>query len=259
MLGPALIGCSGLSPIGIADKITKSLTWVILRKIRSYLPVSKQSTINTDKSQLLRLVGLSKSYDTVVALDDVSLRMGVGEFVALRGPSGAGKSTLLYVVAGLLGPDKGSIQVAGSDVLEMSGLEKTRFRKEVIGLVFQDARLIPYLDIRANILVAGGDRSRADQLIISLGLEARASHIPEELSAGEQQRVGLARALVHRPKLVLADEPTGNLDDVSAEAVVLGLRDFVENGGSVLVVTHDPRVLERVDRVITLEGGRISS
>lgn len=259
MLGPALIGCSGLSPIGIADKITTSLTWVILRKIRSYLPVSKQSTINTDKSQLLRLVGLSKSYGTVVALDDVSLRMGVGEFVALRGPSGAGKSTLLYVVAGLLGPDKGSIQVAGSDVLEMSGLEKTRFRKEVIGLVFQDARLIPYLDIRANILVAGGDRTRADQLMFSLGLEARASHIPEELSAGEQQRVGLARALVHGPKLVLADEPTGNLDDVSAEAVVLGLRDFVENGGSVLVVTHDPRVLEKVDRVITLEGGRISS
>ena len=183
MLGPALIGCSGLSPIGIANKITKSLTWVILRKIRSYLPVSKQSTINTDKNQLLRLVGLSKSYDTVVALDDVSLRMGVGEFVAIRGPSGAGKSTLLYVVAGLLGPDKGSIQVAGSDVLEMSGLEKTRFRKEVIGLVFQDARLIPYLDIRANILVAGGDRTRADQLMFSLGLEARASHIPEELSA----------------------------------------------------------------------------
>ena len=109
------------------------------------------------------------------------------------------------------------------------------------------------------ILIAGGERSRADQLIISLGLEARASHIPEELSAGEQQRVGLARALVHRPKLVLADEPTGNLDDVSAEAVVLGLRDFVENGGSVLVVTHDPRVLEKADRVITLEGGRISS
>ena len=90
MLGPALIGWSGLSPIGIVDKITKSLTWVVLRKIRSYLPVNKQSTINTDKSQMVRLVGLSKSYETVVALDDVSLRMGVGEFVALRGSSGAG-------------------------------------------------------------------------------------------------------------------------------------------------------------------------
>lgn len=215
--------------------------------------------INKEKAQLLRLVGLSKSYDTLVALNDVSLRMGVGEFVALRGPSGAGKSTLLYVVAGLLGPDEGSIQVAGFDVLKMSGLEKTRFRKEVIGLVFQDARLIPYLDIRANILVAGGDQDRADQLMASLGLEGRKGHVPGKLSAGEQQRVGLARALVHRPKLVLADEPTGNLDDLSAEAVVLGLRDFVKDGGSVLVVTHDPRVLEKADRVITLEKGEILS
>ena len=126
----------------------------------------------------MKLVGLSKSYDRVVALDDISLQMGVGEFVALRGPSGAGKSTLLYVVAGLLGPDTGSIEVAGRDVSKMSGFEKTRFRKEVIGLVFQDARLIPYLDIRENILVAGGDQNRADQLIVSLGLEGRASHLP---------------------------------------------------------------------------------
>ena len=202
---------------------------------------------------------MSKSYDKVVALDDVSLQMGVGEFIALRGPSGAGKSTLLYIVAGLLAPDEGSIQVAGSEVSKLSGLEKARFRKEVIGLVFQDARLIPYLDIRANILAAGGDQARADQLMASLGLEGRAAHVPGKLSAGEQQRVGLARALVHRPKLVLADEPTGNLDDVSAEAVVFGLRDFVKDGGSVLVVTHDPRVLEKADRVITLEKGKILS
>jgi putative ABC transport system ATP-binding protein len=219
--------------------------------------VNKQSTINTDQSQLMKLVGLSKSYDRVVALDDIFLQMEVGEFVALRGPSGAGKSTLLYVVAGLLGPDAGSIEVAGRDVSKMSGFEKTRFRKEVIGLVFQDARLIPYLDIRENILVAGGDQNRAEQLMVSLGLEGRASHIPGELSAGEQQRVGLARALIHCPNLVLADEPTGNLDDVSAEAVIFGLRNYVKDGGSVLVVTHDPRVLEKADRVITLEKGKI--
>ena len=125
--------------------------------------------------------------------------------------------------------------------------------------MFQDARLIPYLDIRANILAAGGDQARADQLMASLGLEGRVAHVPGKLSAGEQQRVGLARALVHRPKLVLADEPTGNLDDVSAEAVVFGLRDFVKDGGSVLVVTNDPRVLEKADRVITLEKGKILS
>jgi putative ABC transport system ATP-binding protein len=221
--------------------------------------VSEEKQPNVKGPPVLRLQGLSKSYEKVVALDGVSLAIGEGEFVALRGPSGAGKSTLLYLVAGLLTPDEGSIQVAGAEVSKLSGAGKTRFRKEVIGLVFQDARLIPYLDIRANILAAGGDDDRAMQLMTSLGLEGRASHVPGKLSAGEQQRVGLARALVHRPTLVLADEPTGNLDDVSAEAVVNGLRQFVEDGGSVLVVTHDPRVLEKADRVLTLEEGRIRS
>ncbi|MDF1712459.1 MAG: ABC transporter ATP-binding protein [Akkermansiaceae bacterium] len=221
--------------------------------------MSEEKQPNVKGPPVLRLQGLSKSYEKVVALDGVSLAIGEGEFVALRGPSGAGKSTLLYLVAGLLTPDEGSIQVAGAEVSKLSGAGKTRFRKEVIGLVFQDARLIPYLDIRANILAAGGDDDRAMQLMTSLGLEGRASHVPGKLSAGEQQRVGLARALVHRPTLVLADEPTGNLDDVSAEAVVNGLRQFVEDGGSVLVVTHDPRVLEKADRVLTLEEGRIRS
>ena len=221
--------------------------------------MSEEKQPNVKGPPVLRLQGLSKSYEKVVALDGVSLAIGEGEFVALRGPSGAGKSTLLYLVAGLLTPDEGSIQVAGAEVSKLSGAGKTRFRKEVIGLVFQDARLIPYLDIRANILAAGGHDDRAMQLMTSLGLEGRASHVPGKLSAGEQQRVGLARALVHRPTLVLADEPTGNLDDVSAEAVVNGLRQFVEDGGSVLVVTHDPRVLEKADRVLTLEEGRIRS
>ena len=187
----------------------------------------------------MKLVGLSKSYDRVMALDNVSLQMGVGEFIALRGPSGAGKSTLLYLVAGLLGPDAGSIEVAGRDVSKMSGFEKTRFRNEVIGLVFQDARLIPYLDIRENILVAGGDQNRADQLIVSLGLEGRISHVPGELSAGEQQRVGLARALIHCPELVLADEPTGNLDPITSEEVMKLLHEINQQGTTILMATHD--------------------
>lgn len=221
--------------------------------------MSEEKQPNVKGPPVLRLQGLSKSYEKVVALDGVSLAIGEGEFVALRGPSGAGKSTLLYLVAGLLEPDEGSIHVAGAEVSKLSGAGKTRFRKEVIGLVFQDARLIPYLDIRANILAAGGDDDRATQLMTFLGLEGRASHVPGKLSAGEQQRVGLARALVHRPTLVLADEPTGNLDDMSAEVVVKGLRQFVEDGGSVLVVTHDPRALGKADRVLTLEEGRIRS
>ena len=221
--------------------------------------MTEEISLNEHEAPTLRVQGVSKSYDQVAALNDVSLAIGNGELVALRGPSGAGKSTLLYLVAGLLAPDEGSIQVARAEVLGMGGSEKTRFRKEMIGLVFQDARLIPYLDIKANILAAGGEATRAIELMKSLGLEERASHVPGKLSAGEQQRVGLARALVHKPKLVLADEPTGNLDDVSAEAVVSGLLEFVKDGGSVFVVTHDPRVLEKADRVITLEKGRIQS
>ena len=221
--------------------------------------MSEEYPLNVQEVQVLRLQGLSKVYGEVVALDNVSLMVGEGELVALCGPSGAGKSTLLYLVAGLLVPDQGSILVAGSEVSKLSGSKKTRFRKEVIGLVFQDARLIPYLDIRANILAAGGDDSRAEELMVSLGLEGRVTHVPRELSAGEQQRAGLARALIHRPELLLADEPTGNLDDVSAEAVVSGLRGFVDEGGAVLVVTHDPRIIEKADRVMTLEEGKIQS
>ena len=122
-------------------------------------------------------------------------------------------------------------------------------------MVFQDARLIAYLDIRENILVAGGDPKRADELIESLGLTSRRTHVPKKLSAGEQQRVGLARALVTKPKLVLADEPTGNLDEDNTALVIAGLRKYADEGGSVLVVTHDPQVLEVADRVLVLEKG----
>lgn len=209
------------------------------------------------ESAVLDLEGFSKSFGDVVALDDVSLSVGAGEVVVLKGPSGAGKSTLLYMVAGLLSPDSGTAKVDGKDPYALSGAQRTGFRKEDLGLVFQDARLIPYLNIRENILVAGGNGERADELIESLGLTDRKSHVPKKLSAGEQQRVGLARALVTNPKLILADEPTGNLDAENTDLVIAGMRKFADGGGAVLVVTHDPRVIEVADRVYTLKQGRL--
>ena len=207
----------------------------------------------------LTIKGFSKFFGEVEALNDVSLSVGKGEVVVLRGASGAGKSTLLLMIDGLLAPDAGSVRVAGIDPYELNGAERTRFRSKEIGMVFQDARLIPYLDVRANILAAGGDPARADELIEMLGLASRRTHVPKKLSAGEQQRVGLARALVMDPKLVLADEPTGNLDDENSDLVISGLRKFVDEGGSALVVTHDSRVIEKADRVLILEEGRLRS
>jgi putative ABC transport system ATP-binding protein len=207
------------------------------------------------ESVVLCLEGFFKSFGKLVALDDVSLSVKQGEVVALRGASGAGKSTLLYMIAGLLAPDAGTVRVAGIDPYSLSGSKRTLFRNEDLGMVFQDARLIAYLDIRENILVAGGDPKRADELIESLGLTSRRTHVPKKLSAGEPQRVGLARALVTKPKLVLADEPTGNLDEDNTALVIAGLRKYADEGGSVLVVTHDPQVLEVADRVLVLEKG----
>ncbi len=211
------------------------------------------------KSSVLTLKGFSKSFGGVEALNDVSLSVEKGELVALRGASGAGKSTLLFMIAGLLAPDAGVVKVAGIDPYQLNGSGRTRFRSEEIGMVFQDARLISYLDVRANILAAGGDPERADELIELLGLASRRSHVPKKLSAGEQQRVGLARALVANPKLVLADEPTGNLDEENTDLVISGLRKFTSEGGAALVVTHDSRVIEKADRVLTLEEGRLRS
>ncbi|MCX8237788.1 MAG: ABC transporter ATP-binding protein [Akkermansiaceae bacterium] len=209
------------------------------------------------ESEVLCLEGFSKSFGDVVALDDVSLSVKQGEVVALRGPSGAGKSTLLYMIAGLLAPDAGTVKVAGVDPYTLSSSKRTLYRSGDLRMVFQDARLISYLNIRENILVAGGDPQRADELMESLGLRSRGTHVPKMLSAGEQQRAGLARALVTNPKLVLADEPTGNLDEENTDLVIAGLRRCANEGGAALVVTHDPQVIEGADRVLNLEEGQL--
>jgi len=215
----------------------------------------EEGTVISGERAVLTVQDFSKSFGEVVALDQISLSIEAGEIVVLCGPSGAGKSTLLYMVAGLLPPDSGTVSLAGIDPYELSGSERTLLRGREIGMVFQDARLLSYLDIEANILAGGGSSDRAGELIEELGLADRRNHVPKKLSAGEQQRVGLARALVANPKILLADEPTGNLDQGSTDLVLAGLKKYVSGGGAALVVTHDPQVIKMADRVLTLENG----
>lgn len=217
--------------------------------------MSEEGTIAVGKKLVLSAEALCKSYGDVVALDQVSLEVESGEMVVLCGPSGSGKSTLLFMIAGLLSPDGGTVELSGQDLYHLSSSGRTGLRSREIGMVFQDARLLPYLEIEANILAGGGTAERANELIEELGLGDRRSHVPKKLSAGEQQRVGLARALVANPKLLLADEPSGNLDQGSTKLVLAGLKKFVAEGGAALVATHDPEVIKMADRVLTLEKG----
>ena len=211
---------------------------------------------------------LSKSFpdaaEEVHAVIDVTLEIADGEFVALRGPSGCGKSTLLMAAGGLLEPSGGSVSVSGTDLYSLNQDGRARFRAENIGFVFQQFHLIPYLDVRDNILAASlatgaGDEKRAEELLGHFGLTHRARHVPAALSTGEKQRAAMARALFNSPKLILADEPTGNLDRDNAESLLEQLSAFASDGGSVLLVTHDARVEGHSDRTVEISEGRLVS
>jgi ABC-type lipoprotein export system ATPase subunit len=217
---------------------------------------------------MLSLDDLSKAYRTqageVKALDGVSLRIDDGEFVVVCGPSGSGKTTLLMMVAAMLRPSRGAVRFGGQDIYRIAGRERARFRAENNGFVFQMFHLVPYLNVLENVLVAGGavgnsDRARAEELLRQLGLERRAWHRPSELSAGEKQRTAIARALLNQPKLVLADEPTGNLDPENARAVLRHLHDFQRAGGTVIVATHGPAAREFATRTVYLRDGMMES
>jgi putative ABC transport system ATP-binding protein len=197
-------------------------------------------------------------------LDGVTFSVEPGEFVVLTGPSGSGKSTTIHLVAALDRLTSGTIRVRGRDVRRGHALD--RFRRTEVGVVFQLHNLLPHLDARQNIEVVmfGTHRrrhdraARADELLDRLGLRAQAAARPPELSGGERQRVAVARAFANDPHVVLADEPTGSLDDDSAAIVVRMLRDHCTAGGSVLAVSHDARLTSASDRVLTLAGGRIT-
>lgn len=231
-------------------------------------PPESPTTPPPRSGTVLALHQLRKLYTAdgheVAAVDKVSFTIQAGEFVTLQGPSGSGKSTLLFMVAALLAPDSGTVEVDGIDPYQLSSAKRSRFRAERIGMVFQDFRLLPYLDVRRNVLaptLAGGGgtgaASRADVLIAQLGLTPRRHHLPKQLSAGEQQRTALARALLCSPSLLLADEPTGNLDEENSEQVLAQLRTFALAGGAVLAATHDPAVAAAADRRLLLRDGQL--
>jgi putative ABC transport system ATP-binding protein len=212
----------------------------------------------------IELFEVTRRYDgggeTVVALDSVSIAVERGSFVAVMGPSGSGKSTLLNVVGLLDSPDEGRIHVDGEDVTDVAVDERTRLRKGTIGFVFQDFHLIPTLSALENVVVPTifdpkPRRDRAADLLERVGLGDRLDHLPDELSGGQKQRVAIARSLINDPSIVLADEPTGNLDRDTGERILSELTAVTDAGVSVVAVTHDPAVAEYADRTIELRDG----
>ncbi len=221
-------------------------------------------------SRVLHIRGLSKSYDGPrkrVVLAGVNLELATGEYVAVMGESGIGKSTLLNLIAGLERPDAGTVEVDGVDLSRLDDDALTRLRGERMGFVFQAFHILPYLSVFQNVELPlrlqdapeGEARTRSMQMLQAVGLADRASSMPRELSGGELQRVAIARALAHRPKLVLADEPTGNLDPDSARQVLDLLRGQIkENNAAGILVTHSRTAANTTDRVyvLTAEGIR---
>jgi putative ABC transport system ATP-binding protein len=202
----------------------------------------------------------------VPALRGVSLAVEQGEFVSIVGPSGSGKSTLFYILGGLTHADTGRVSIDGVDFTALSDAARTSVRKQKIGFVFQKFNLLPTLDARSNITIAldiagaNGNRDPAyfDKIVGLLGLEKRLPHRPNELSGGEQQRVALARALINKPAIVLADEPTGNLDSANSEIVLNMLRHTNRDlGQTVLMITHNPEAAQYGDRIIHMRDGEI--
>jgi ABC-type lipoprotein export system ATPase subunit len=191
------------------------------------------------------------------------LTVEAGEAVAVQGPSGCGKSTLLLACGALLRPTGGTVLVAGADPYQLSANARSEFRAQNVGFVFQQFHLVPYLDVLRNILTANVPNpqphavERAEELMQHFGLDDRRRHVPAELSVGERQRVALARALFHQPKLVLADEPTGNLDPNNAVTVLDALREYADAGAAVLMVTHDPHAAQRAHRVLHMDRGHL--
>ena len=218
----------------------------------------------------IRLNKLSRSFREGEQLHDVlqalSAEFAEGETIALRGRSGSGKSTLLNLISGIDAPDSGSIEIAGQDITAMSERDRTLFRREHIGFVYQAFNLVPTLTVADNVRlvlelngVAGNEASqRIEDLLSAVGLASRAGSYPDVLSGGEQQRVAIARALAHKPSIVLADEPTGNLDDSTA-ANVLELLDRLvrKEGGTMIVATHSEKVAAFCDRVLELHEGKL--
>jgi len=202
-------------------------------------------------------------YNHVIVLDSVNLHVDQGEFVIIHGPSGSGKTTLLLTISGMLRPTGGRVIIKQNDIYALPEKKRTSFRARHIGFVFQMFHLLPYLNSTENIMLAKGtgakelQRSAIVQLMNRLHLSQRAYHKPSELSVGECQRIAMARALVSRPDILLADEPTGNLDLENAAQIIEYLKNFHSNSGTVIMATHGNIAQQYTDRIIHLKEGRI--
>ena len=203
---------------------------------------------------------------TVRALDEVTLSVDEGEFVAVVGPSGSGKSSLLFALGGISGPDSGKVHLGATDVYSLGPSRRAALRRTEVGFVFQTFNLVPWLDVVDNVafpaMLAGRSRREARSLahgmLEKLGMVARARHYPAQLSVGERQRVGIGRALVNRPKVLLADEPTGSLDSANGTQVLDLLSEFNGQGQTIVVVTHSAALAERAHRIVSIVAGRVT-
>ncbi len=220
--------------------------------------------------KILEVQNLVKTYgkgNTLVhALNDVSFTVNKGEFVAIVGASGSGKSTLLHILGGVDHPTSGKVYVGGKDVYKLNENDLAVFRRRQVGLIYQFYNLIPILNVNENItlpiLLDGKkvDNEYLDELVKTLGLEARVNHLPNELSGGEQQRVSIGRALMNHPDLLLADEPTGNLDTKNSREIVDLLKlSNQKYEQTIIMITHDPELAKEADRIITIQDGQIIS
>lgn len=218
---------------------------------------------------ILEIKNLCKVYGSgetrVDALKDVSFDVEQGEFVAIVGPSGSGKSTLMHILGGVDVPTSGIVNIAGTDIGQLDETKLAIFRRRNIGLIYQFYNLIPILNVEENmtlpILLDGKkpDKKLLDDIVDKLGMKDRLAHLPNQLSGGQQQRVSIGRALMNHPALLLADEPTGNLDSENSKEIISLLRKFnKENNQTVIIITHDERIALSADRVITIEDGKIT-
>ena len=219
----------------------------------------------------IQALELSKTYgqdgNSVRAVDGLSFRVRAGEFVAVMGESGSGKSTLLSILGGLLSPDQGSLITDGLDVYRLSRDQRANFRREFLGFVFQSFHLLPYLTVMENVMLPlatarlGRRKSRAlaRSALERVGLEAKADRLPDRISGGEQERTALARAIVTRPPILLADEPTGNLDSKTTGRVMEMIKELNQEGMTVVMVTHSAACAKAAGRILTMSDGRILS
>lgn len=219
---------------------------------------------------IIKLQNVTKIYklgdQKVIALDNISLEIREGELVSIMGPSGSGKSTLLHIIGCLDKPTSGKVYLFGKDITKMSDSKLSYIRNKKIGFVFQQFYLINYLTALENVEIPlriskhPNPKKRAYELLKKLGLENRIYHYPNKLSGGQQQRVAIARALANNPDIILADEPTGNLDETSAKEVMNIFKSLNKNEGkTIAIITHDPRIAEQTDRIIVIRNGKILS